>query len=301
MSIIKKYWDILSGLFTGILLAFLARFKLEKIQLAYSIIILILVCIGVMRIIKQAVEKQRHTRAREPTIIDSMVDGQNSIKAISLAQTPTREGEKIGEMIITILKGEKNIMKKFKTFFSKFKGYMLTVALAILTIVEMYGGFINELFGGVLAIKGIAVLPIATLGCTVVVGILSNGYTKEQIDRIKALFSTATTNELVLAEIKKTIKEKTAQLAQFNKVLTTQETALAAYENELTTLENTLSAKKEMNAMIPQLASIEDVQLAANAVVECRNKVAKQKDEIAKTNATIKTLTTNINALKSQI
>jgi hypothetical protein len=297
----KKYWDIISGLLAGILLAFLAEFKLDKIQLAYSVIILMLVCVGVMRIIKQAIDTQQHTKKRKPTIIDSMVDGQNSIKAISLAQAPTKYGEKIGKFIITIFRGEKKTMKKIKAFVSKFKGYMLTTALAILTIIEMCGAPINTLFGGALTIKGVAVLPVVTLICTAVVGILSNGYTKEQMEKIKALFSTSNTTELVLAEIKKTIKEKTAQLTQFNKVLNTQENELANFQSEYETLNNTLMAKKEMCAMVPQLATVEDVQLATNAVVSCKAKIEDKKAEIEKTKAMIETLTTTINALKSQI
>jgi len=301
IGFIRKYWDIISGLVTGISLAYFARFKLEKVQLIYSVIILMLVCIGVFRIIKQAVEKQRHTTERKHTIIDSMLDGQKSIKAISLAQAPTKEGEKLGEFILRLLREIKGAMKNFKTFIEKFKGYLLTIALAILTVIEMCGGYINNLFGGVLVIKGIAVIPVITLVCVVVVGVLSNGYTKEQQEKIKALFSKSNTNELVLAEIKKTIKEKTAQLTQFNKELTTQEHELATYEKELETLNNTLRAKKEMCAMIPKLATVEDVDLANKEVVNCQAKIEVKKNEIIKTKETIQILTTTINALKSQI
>ena len=51
-KIIKDYWDIILGALTGYAAAALVRFKLEKVQLVYSIIILILVSIGVFKIIK---------------------------------------------------------------------------------------------------------------------------------------------------------------------------------------------------------------------------------------------------------
>ena len=296
---IKKYWDIIGGTLLGIVLAVIANFKLETVQLYYSIIILILVSIGIMRCLRQAIEKQRHQKERKHSIVDSIVDGQQSIKAITLSQNPTAEGEKIGKKIIILWEVLK--MEKIKTFFLKFKGYMLTIALAILTIIEMCGGFINDMFGGVLAINGVAILPVITLAATTVVGVLSNPNTKEQREKIKALFSKTTTNELVLAEIKKTIKEKTAQLAQFNKVLTTQEHELANFESELETLNNTLAAKKEMNAMLPQLATNEDVQLATNEVVNCQSKIAEKKEEIKNTKNSIDNLNTTINALKSQL
>jgi hypothetical protein len=300
-NIIKQYWDIIGGIAASILLTIISSYELEKIQLYYSIIILTLVSIGILKIIRQAVEKQGNKRVRKRNIVDSILDGQSSVKAINLAQAPTKDGEKIGEIIIIILKGIRKIMKNLTTFFSKFKGYLLTIALAILTAVEMCGGYINEICGGTLIVNGVAILPLVTLICTIVVGILSNGYTKEQREKIKALFSKSNTNDIVQAEIKKTIKEKTAQLAQFNKLLTTQEHELENYESEISTLNNTLQAKKEMYAMIPQLATNEDVQLAANAVTECNAKIADKKNEITKTKTTIDELTTTINALKSQI
>lgn len=300
-KLLKNYWDIIFGALAGILFGFIAKLEIEKIQLYYSIIILILVCIGVFRVLKQEIEKRGKKKERKHNVIDSVVDSQKSIKAISLAQQPTKEGEKVGNLILIFWGGIKKPMEKLKTFFNKFKGYMLTIALAILTLVEMCGGFINQLCGGVFTINGVAVLPVVTLACTAVVGIISNGFTKEQQEKIKALFSKSSTNELVLAEIKKTIKEKTTQLAQFNKVLTTQTHEKENLESELETLNNTLQAKKEMFAMTPRLADEADVQLATNAVVDCQAKIENKKAEMAETQKMIDTLTTTINALKSQI
>lgn len=299
ITFIKRYWDLIGGALTGLWLAAMADFKLESVQLCYSVIILLLVCIGIFRLIKQETEKKQNERKHN--VVDSVVDGQKPIKALSLAQSPTKEGEKVGRKILFLWGVTKPMFDKFKNFCGKFKGYMLTIALAILSVVEMCGGFINSAFGGILTIKGVAVLPVVTLVCATVVGIISNGYTKEQQEKIKALFSKSNTNELVLAEIKKTIKEKTAQLAQFNKALTTQEHELANYESELETLNNALQAKKEMFAMVPQLATEEDVQLAANEVVNCQAKIANKKEEIAKTNETVDNLTTAINALRNQL
>lgn len=299
LDFLKKYWDIIIGAAAGVGLAVVAEFKLEIVQLYYSILILILVSIGSLRVIRQAFEKKH--KERKHSVVDSIVDNQKTLKALKLAQSPTETGEKIGEMIINLGGLGKNTMEKIKTFFGKFKGYMLTVALAILTVIEMCGGFINSLFGDALSINGIEVIPCVTLACAVVVGIISNGYTKEQREKIKALFSKSTTNELVLEEIKRTIKEKSAQLSQFNKVLATQEHELANLNSELETLTNTWQAKKEMCAMVPQLATNEDVQLAYNEVTKCQNRKAAKVEEINATKATIENLTTTINALKSQI
>ena len=300
ISFIKRYWDIIGGIVAGAAIAAVAQFDLEIVQLCYSIIILMIVCIGVFRIVRQEVDKRRHNE-RKPTIVDMVVDGQKPIKALNIAQEPTREGENLGKKIIELWGVTKPIMEKIKTFFNKFKGYMLTIALAILTVVEMCGGFINAAFGGVLTINGIEVLPVLTLACTAVVGIISNGYTKEQHEKIKALFSKSNTNELVKGEIKKTIKEKSAQLSTFTKLLATQQHELANLESELETLKNKAQAKREMLAMVPQLATEADVQLANSEAVACEARINDKKGEIAKTTATIDELTKTISALRSQL
>ena len=300
VAFIKRYWDIISGILAGATIAAIARFELEVVQLYYSIIILIIVCIGVFRIVKQETDKRRHNE-RKHTVVDAIVDVQKPIKALHIAQSPTQEGERLGEKIFELLRGVKPIMENFKNFFSKFKGYLLTLALFTLTLVEMCGGYINAAFGGVLTINGVEVLPMLTLASATIVGILSNGYTPEQREKIRAMFSKSNTNEIVRDNIKKTIKEKSGQLAQFNKVLTTQMHELANFESELETATNTLQAKKEMRAMTPQLATDADVQLATNEVNACNVKITAKREEIRKTNETIENLTTTIAALRSQL
>ena len=295
LKFIKNYWDIIGGILAGFTLTVIAEFELEQVQLYYSIIILMLVCIGILRIARQTFAKARERK----TVIDSMVDSQKSIKAISLAQEPMKEGERVGKFLFKIL--EVINMDKIKTFFDKFKGYMLTIALATLTIVEQCGGFINAAFGGVLVINGVEVLPLVTLGCTVIVGMVSNGYTKEQSEKIKALFSKSNTNELVKIEIKKSLKDNNAKLAEYNKELTTKQHELANLNSELESANNTLQAKNEMYTMTPQLATAEDVQKAKNEVVNCEAKIIEKTAEIEKTKKNIENLTTIINALKERL
>lgn len=305
--LIRRYWDIIGGLLTGIAITFISNFEITIIQVCYSIIILVLVSIGVFRIIKQSIEKARaedkhkKPRKRKQTIIDNMVDTQTPVKAVNLAANPTREGEKLGTLIIDTTREAKRVMNKLKKFFDKFKGYMLTIALSILAVMEMCGGFINDMACGTFTIKGVEVLPIITLGAAVVVGCISNGFTKEQRDKIKALFAKSSTNELVLAEIKKTIKDDEAKLKTFNKDLTFKESELETLEAQLVNAKNTHEAKRAMYNMVPQLATDEDVQLAANEVVNLEARIVEKKQEIEKVQNTIAKLTTEINALKTQL
>lgn len=285
-NVIKKYWDIFGGVATGVTLTLLAKFELSKIQLYYSIIILILVSIGVWKIIKQTLDKKKENK-RLPNALDSAVDSQRGMKAVRLAQNPTRDGEEIGKLLIRLWGGIKKIMEKLKTLWSKYKGYLLTFALAVLTAVENCGGFINALCGGVFTINGVEVLPVVTLAATTIVGLISNGYSAEQNSKIKALFSKKDKNAVVNAEIKKALKTDEAKLKEYNK--------------ELTTLNNTLNsckiiheAKKQMYEMTPRLATEEDVQNAANEVVNTEAKIVEKKAEIEKLNK-------NIGAYKSQL
>lgn len=282
----------------GMLMSVVAKFHLEKIQLCYSVIILILVSIGVLRIVKQSLETRNKNRH---SLVDQMVDGQKPIKAISIAQNPTKDGEMLGKLFIKLLEEVKKIMKKLKTFWDKFKGILLSIALGILTVVEMCGGYLNDLCGDKLVIKGVEVIPFITLVSAIVVGIISNGWTKEQKEKIKALFSKSSTNELVQAEIKKTVKADEEKVKEFKKVLATKNTELDNLNTEYETKKNTLSAKREMAVMTPRLATDEDVHLADIAVTEVEEKIRIKKSEIAEVENSIANLNSTIEALKSQL
>ena len=281
----------------GIALCVIAHIRLERVQLFYSIIILFLCSIGLFRTIRQAVEANK----REPNIIDNVVDNQIAIKAVRIAENPTKEGEKIGKIFIDIMEVTKSIMKKLKELFDKYKGYLLTIALAVLSVIEDYGGFINQICGGKFVIGGCEVLPLVTLGAAVVVGILSNGYTKEQHEKIKALFNKSSTDEMVKAEIKRTITTKTAKLTEEKRELAKMQTELDNLNAELERKKNTHAAKQAMFAMQPQLATAEDVQTASTEVVNTEAAIANKKADIEKAQNSISALETTINALKSQL
>ena len=298
---VKEYWDLIVGFIVGVGLSFMAHIDSEIVRRIYSVIILILVCMAFFRTVRQTIEKKRiKKKERQHNVIDAVVDNLSPVKTIRIAENPTKEGEKIEELFIKISGGH-TIMKKFKELFDKYKGYFLTVLLAILTAIEMFSGVINQLCGGVFVINGVEVLPFATLLITTIVGLISNGWTKEQNEKIKALFSKSSTDELVKAEIRKSFKDNTVKHSEFTKILSTKEKELECLHTELQNLKNTLSAKKEMYVMIPQLATEEDVQLASNAVYDCETRIYNKGVEIDDVKATLETLKTNINALKSQL
>lgn len=303
MSFIKKNWDILGGLITGLIITVASGFNLTVIQITYSIFILLLVSIGLFRVIKQSIDKQKETRKKERqhNIIDDMVDSQTPVRAISLAQKPTREGERLGHLLIDILKRGKRIMKNIKTFLDKFKGYILAVALMALSIIEMCGGHLNAAFGNVLVVNGVEVLPIVTLVLSVIVGCISNGMTKEQAEKVKALFTKKPSDELLMAGMKESLKQREADLKQKTKSLTTQELELDNLESQLVAATNMVEAKSKMSKMTPRLATDEEVQQAENTRVKLQAEVNEKKKEIETTKTLIEALNTTIGALKTQI
>ena len=294
----KKYWDIISGVAAGISMAVLANFELTKIQLCYSIIILILVSIGVFRFIKQSTDKKKE---RKHTLIDDMVDNQPPVKSISLAQDPTKEGERVGELLLETMDGGKKAMKKIKELWDKYKGYLLSIALGVLTLVEDYGSYINAVFDGKLVLWGYEVVPVLTLVAAVAVGIISNGYTKTQKQNIKALLAVASDDKLVNVEIKKTIKLDQEELAQFKKQLHTKQKELSELESNKVAAQQTLNAKQKMLGMTPQLATQEDVDTAKAALIDIEAKINTKNAEIVTTQKYIERLNTTINALKTQL
>lgn len=301
---VKKYWDIILGTLTGIALSVFAKGNIEQIQLCYSVIILLLISIGLFRIVKQTIDKQKKKKElqqSENNLIYNIVDHQKPVQAISLAQDPTKVGEEAGKKFIKFMEVLKKIMKKIGEFLDKFKGYILTFCLMALTIIEMCGGFINQLAGGVLTINGIEIVPMVTLVLTAVVGILSNGYSKEDAAKIKAVLSKSAVSETIKVEIKKSIKAETEAITNLNKSLKTATHDLDSIESEIEALKNTYSAKQEMYNMIPQLATINDVNEAHNAIVDAEDRKREKEKEIEEIKSLLETHTTKLNALKSQI
>ena len=147
----------------------------------------------------------------------------------------------------------------------------------------------------------VELVPLITLGATTVVGLVSNGYSKEQREKIKALFTKSSTNKLVTEEIKKSLKDNEAKIKEYKKILTTQENALSNLQAELERVKNTHAAKVEMFNMTPRLATQDDVNLARNEVVRIERDIVAKTNEISDTKSRIDVLNTTVSALKSQL
>lgn len=295
-GILKKYWDIIGGSATGITLSFLAKFELNQVQLVYSVIILMLVCIGVFRIIKQAIDKRLE---RKKNLIDDLVDFQKPIKAIHIAENPIQDGEELGELIVSAIK-EKKVMKKLKAFFEKFKGYILTFAVALLGVIEAFGGFINDWFGDKLIINGINIVSVVALVCAIVIGCISNGFTREQYIKIKEVITNPNNKELV-EEIKSQIKINEAKLKEINKELSNKEHELLLLDNQRSIVKKSYDAKKQLSNVITNDEIKKELQDLYNQLNNFDAQKLNLDGAIGELKTKIKIIESTINVLKQQL
>lgn len=302
-NLIKKYIDIFGGIILSILLTIIARFKLEKIQLMYSVIILMLVCIGICSVVKKTANNRIKTpkKERKKNIIDKLVNSRKEVKAVNIAQNPLQEGE---ELYIAMKKSRKDIrkvMKKLKKFFDKFKGWILSISLLVVSLISEYGGFIEKIFNGKLIIKGVNMISLIALICAVVVGLLSDTHTSEQIKKIKELFAKKPSNEIVKEELKNQLKLNETSRKNLEKQIETNNLTIDTFNQELEQAKNVYNAKIEMLNMTPKLATEEDVQNALSKVNEIEGKIAKVKNDIIELDKKLFDVNTLITALKNRL
>lgn len=305
-NLIKKYFDIFGGFVLGIILSALAKFKLDRVQLIYSVIILILVCIGLCRLIRitannNSGKPKRKRKERKRNAIDKVVDSRKEIKAIEIAQNPLKQGEELYVALKESRKDFKKMIKKLEKFFDKFKGWILAISLTVLSIVSQYGGFVDDLFDGKLVVGSVNIISLITLISAVVVGLLSDTHTKEQIIKIKEMFKKTTTNEIVIQEIKNQIKTNTNIVKELEKKIENENIVLDGYEKELEQAKNTYNAKIEMLNMIPQLATESDVQIALDKVNDINVKIDIKKNEIVELEKKVFAINSTLTALKSRL
>lgn len=228
-KIFKNYWDVFGGVFFGITTAILVKCDIEKIQLIYSIIILILILIGFMKVIFR-----KNKEDKSELLIDKFVDIQKPMKAIDISENPTKEGEELGYIILDQMKGWKKTMQKIKNFFKWIWLYKEQIigllAVAVYACITVYAyvfdkfGWLLQYFpqtaGWAIAVKiSVAVLSVVFIYYIVRnqvkhVGIGGFDYAtevlKEKTKKINSSLS-ATSQEFVknaIDSLKATLKEK---------------------------------------------------------------------------------------------
>lgn len=254
-NLIKRYWDIFGGAFCGLGLSYMVSWKLTEIQLIYSIIILILVCIGLFKVLKTSIDKQLTKRK---IILDKLVDSQKPMRAIHIANNPTKTGEELAEVLIDTMKGGKKLMEKIKNFFIWIKNYwqqilgyigsLGTYALYLYALINDKLGFILkmlpdgeewQLYGkigfGILA-SLILILSLRNQGKWVGFGSIAQAkeYIENKTKKIESSLSSEAKNN-----VKKTVKNYKLELKKVEK-------SISSFESEIKTIENSIKSCSEL-------------------------------------------------------
>lgn len=299
-DLFKRYWDIIGGIFSALGICVLVDFQLEPIQLAYSIIILSIVCIGFLRFIKESLEKRKNKRKHN--IIDDIVDAQKPIKAINIAQHPEKPGKELGKTFILTYKEVLKGMEKLKKGWQRYKGYALSILTAILSIIESHYGLINGAFGGVLVIHGVEILPLAFLILTLVVALLSNNFDSEEwqliLKTIKEFRENKHDKKALNDEVKKILKEYNSNLKTCKKDVILFEKELKQAETELAEVQKSLEVKEKLYQS--GVINVADYQVAKQKLDESNKRVHKVRTELQLAENTIKQIEAKQEKIKNQ-
>lgn len=294
LNLIKKYWDLFSGTILGLMLSAFVSFKIEKIQLIYSVIILVLLCIGLFKVVKNSVTK---SMKRKKIMIDRIVENQKPMKAIIMAQNPTKQGEELAEVLIDTMKGGKIIMKKIKDVFiwiGKYYQQLIgligalgyAVLVTIMLIYDKFGFILNRLpqtFAWQLGSK-IAIGALSTIAVIFSV--------RNQVKWVG--LGSLDTARKYLEELANSNSKKLSPTAKssLKKALKTCKKTLADYKKDLETKQHN---KTKLETQISDLKELIKLGVGSNEELQdVSNSLATQKVYIAD-------LETKINDLQSQI
>lgn len=257
LKIIKRYWDLLGGAICGVGISILTRFELEKVQLAYSVTILVLVFIGLFKVVRTYCDKGNAKYKRNKNnVIDLLVDNQKPMKAINLAEKPTKNGEELAKLLIGTTKGAKKMIKKFfswvKMYWQQIVSYIGVIVYFLVTayvyVVDEFS-FILQLLPDTKTWQlcgqiGVWVIVII-LGLFIIrnnskwvgIGSLEEGkeYLKSITEKMQNELSTEAKDQL-----KSTIKTLKKELKDLNSQITEKTSNLSNYESKIKTCEELL-------------------------------------------------------------
>lgn len=156
---LKRYWDVLGGTIIGLVSSFLVNWQIDKIQLIYSILILILLYIGLLKVLakhRKKVNKKKNEKqlvVEDRRLVDKMVEVQKPFKALHYAEDPTQDGEELGELILESMKEGQKGMEKVKKFFKwiwTYRQQIIGLAGSLASAFVVVYAYIHDKFGWLL-------------------------------------------------------------------------------------------------------------------------------------------------------
>jgi len=122
---IKSFWNIYGGIIASTFIAWLNDFSRSAMDNWTSYLVLTLTCISVLTFFKIILFKQKPNG-----LADTAALSQQSVKALKAAVDPVKQGEDLGQTIITTIKVVRKgsvIMEKLKNFLKWLWGNKLTL------------------------------------------------------------------------------------------------------------------------------------------------------------------------------
>lgn len=224
IKVIKEHLDVLMGTFIGIISSIMVSWELTTIQLISSVIILILVLTGLFKVGFTYHLPTQKVKNKEDAI-NKMVDSQKPMKAIKIAQNPTKMGEELGELIIETTKGSKKMIKWIKNN----KGALVSWLVAILGLLELIFNWLASFLPIEIGFNIIGV--VITVG-GFVIATLTSGFGsssfKEALAQLKDQLNGDKTN---LDEIN-SIKYLERQIITYTKAISTTEKEIENLKKE---------------------------------------------------------------------
>lgn len=174
LKIIKKYIDILGGIITAAILSLVANWELIKIQLIYSVIILMLVLIGMFKVVIAKYNEIHHLKKqRDSSVVDKLIDNQKPMKAIRFSQKPTKDGEELGQLICETFTKKGTVRKKMIKWIKRNKGALTSCLIAVIGLLELVFGWLVDYIPFPISFN---VVGVAITVCALVVSVLTSGF-----------------------------------------------------------------------------------------------------------------------------
>lgn len=300
---IKSFWNIYGGIIASTFIAWLNDFSRSAMDTWTSYLVLTLTCISVLTFFKIMLFKQKPNG-----LADTAALSQQSVKALKAAVDPVKQGEDLGQTIITTIKVVRKgsvIMEKLKKLLKWLWGNKLTlisiVSNLVVSIIAQFLLYTDALKDfEYFQVHDTAFKVVVTILC--VLWLINNIFTAVTKYGLESLTQLQTRSEQLKEETtsklnatqKKVLK---GTLAKFVKALNNIETAIDEANKVINVANQTLNDLKTLSKVGIALTG-EQQQAYSEAELTITNKqreIAALEENKAKTLAQIEKIKAALN------
>lgn len=307
ITFIEKNIDLFGGTIISVILAYIVNWKSDQMQTIYTFILMLLLCIGLVRVFKNKDNKNKNDnncyydefeeseienleynnkntnsanikssqKKSKLGLLKKVVDSQKPLKAIRLSQYPMSEGEELGEIIKETMKGGKIMKQKIITFLKQIWGNKVTLINFILSFTTLF--VMNYLtFSGEL--KSIEIFATNEIWIKWVVPILSLIYAIVDVFTTITKYGWENPTELTKKAEQKAL-EKASRLSKEQKAFVKEEiekvkSEIEKYETELLHLDSIIKNFE----VLKSLAEKRDYKISQEKATDYEKAMEKKPD-----------------------